>query len=182
MLTRIEVLQKLDLGGARCTEVGVLQGDFAAEIHKCDPHMLTLVDPWKAQEYHIYNDYNNWNQEKFDEIYQGVVDRFAAHNNVDILRMFSHDGARHMMRYISDGPSQDFVNIDANHSFAHTFANLAMWSVLVRDGGTIMVHDFGKCMFYGVRQAVTEFCKATRYKVEMETAEPSCTSAVIRIA
>ena len=180
--TREALLDLMPKNG-RCVEVGVLQGSFSKEILKrCDPSYLILVDPWKAQPETHYDDINNLSQEECDKNYASVCEWAFADERlqtVDVRRQFSLDAARLVM---SGDPEWkwDFCFIDANHSFGNTFADLVAWSMNVKSGGYLAVHDYTG-PFYGVRQAVTEFCKVTGYEITHQTQEQCWQTVAIQI-
>ncbi len=168
---------------ARCVEVGVLKGDFSKEILKrCSPSYLILVDPWKAQSKAQYDDINNLSQEEMDKNYESVCEwaySETTKRKVDTRRQFSLEAARFLANVESEW-KWNFVSIDANHSFGNCFADLVAWSMNIKSGGYIAVHDYTGA-FYGVRQAVTEFCKVTGYKITHQTQEVNWQSVAIQI-
>lgn len=173
------MLAALPLKGATCAEIGVLHGDFSSQIKAQDPRSLFLIDPWKAQDIRAYADINNHSQEVFDEMYLEVCERFKPGNSVYISRMFSHEAARHYaLRFAHQF---DFIYIDANHSYSGVLSDLFMWYPLMRRGGWLAGHDYKALPFYGVTQAVEEFCRITGNEVAIETQEPLWKSFAIQI-
>lgn len=181
---RVVLLDRLSpwIKGKRCVEIGVLHGDYSAEILQRGPAELHLVDPWQQQPDTTYNDINNHEQEKFDRIYHGVVQRFEkflppADPCVCIHRKFSHeffrDGLAPEFYRPANGFKFDFAFIDGNHSYAGVMADLFMLYPLMNPGGWICGHDYGDpSPFIGVQQAVISFCKITGLELGIVTEDP----------
>ena len=170
---RKELLDVIGLQGKRCAEIGVYKGDFAAEILKRRPAHLFLIDPWKQQPTMEYYDAANESQENFDQIYASVYERFKD-EPASMMRLFSHEAVQHF-----DTRTLDFVWIDGNHTFAHTLYDMSVWSQKIKRGGWLCVHDFGGgSHFYGVRQAVNEFCKVTGNEIEYVCADLWAAAAI----
>ncbi len=161
MTTRGELPTYLkDLGLLeRGAEVGVRDGEFSAHLLRNWPGHLTLVDPWKAQDTKIYNDFSNVEQKEQDERFELVTrtmrDEFPG--RATILRDFSVEAAK----TIADG-SLSFVYIDARHDYEGVLEDLRAWAPKVRAGGLIAGHDFVpdgqlKEGAFGVQRAASEF-------------------------
>lgn len=151
------MLDVMDIKGKSVLELGVFKGEYSAEILKRQPYELILVDPWKAQPSMRYYDEANSSQEDFDKIRWEVYQKYGERPNVHIEQGYSHEIAGKVKN-----ECLDLVFIDGNHSFGHCFYDLAAWSSKVKKGGFVAVHDFGGgSIFFGVRQAVNEFCKVT---------------------
>lgn len=165
---RIVLLDHLSpwIKGKRCVEIGVLHGDYSAEILQRGPAELHLVDPWQHQPDTTYNDMNNHEQEKFDAICEKVRWRFSDDRSVYIHRQFSHQFLR-----LETGLKLDFAFIDGNHSYAGVMADLFMLYPLMNPGGWICGHDFNSA-FIGVDQAVISFCKITGLELGIVTEDP----------
>lgn len=190
---RIVLLDHLSpwIKGKRCVEIGVLHGDYSAEILKRGPAELHLVDPWQHQPDTTYNDMNNHEQEKFDAICEKVLKRFEANvppptsashivngywpmssplpsKSIFVHRQFSHQFLRK-----HTGLKFDFAFIDGNHSYAGVMADLFMLYPLMNPGGWICGHDYGEpSHFIGVQQAVISFCKITGLELGIVTEDP----------
>ena len=164
---RLELLDRLELSGKTCAEIGVQTGDFSVEIDKrCGD--LYLIDPFKHFETGYDGDPANVAQEEQDKLFDRVMNRFKKEQNVVVMRETSWDAARLM--HLHD-TSFDFVYIDANHNFPHVFADLCVWGSNIKPGGWLCGHDYINTSFPGVRQAVDYFCRATGYTVAMGTKE-----------
>jgi len=176
---RLELLDACKLRNKCCVEVGVLSGDFSAEILKREPFDLYLVDPWMKQDEMKYQDFNNQirQQDGFDSLHAEVLKRFEKeirHDSVHVLRMFSHQAIREINRQF------DFVYIDAVHTYANVLHDLSAWSVKVKSGGIIAGHDYNSD-FIGVTQAVEMFLDITRYELVYETTGEAWNSFAIRV-
>lgn len=174
-MNRIQLLDRLELQDKICAEVGVLHGDFSAEILKRKPSELYLIDPWAEQDTAEYNDLNNHKQSKFDDIYHGVTARFRAQKNVTIFRTYSHHFAREFRPM-----TLDFVYLDGNHSYQGVLADLCMFWPMIRTGGWICGHDY-QSAFIGVEQAVISFCQITGLTVDVVTDDAPWRSFAIRV-
>lgn len=171
---RLELLDALKLRNKCCAEIGVLHGDFSAEILARNPFDLYLVDPWLKQDYFDFNMLTR-NADEFNELHVGVVNRFKENQHVHVMRMFSHEGAREINRQF------DFVYIDARHDFSNVLSDLFLWTPKMKPDGVIALHDYGNSTFYGVEQAVDKYCEITGYEIVFETSEQWFTSCAIRI-
>ena len=172
---RFAMLDALPIRGKRCVEIGVYQGDFAAEILARKPKDLLLVDPYRHNP--GYADTLNHSQEDFDRIRETARLRFAEDKRV---RWFWGTSAQAIRM---QKPVFDFVNIDARHEYEHVLSDLCLWFPFVRLGGWIACHDFGgrnNC-FPGVREAVEDFCRLSGSAVAFETAEEFWTTAAIQV-
>lgn len=171
---RLELLDALNLRNKCCAEIGVLKGDFSAEILKREPFDLYLVDPWLKQDYHDYNMLVR-DQNGFNELHEHVKERFSSNPHVHVVKSFSHQAAREINRQF------DFVYIDANHTFSSVLADLCLWTPKMKPGGVIGLHDVGRSTFIGVKQAIDRYIEMTGYEIIYETDEPAWTSVAIRI-
>lgn len=157
---RLALLDLLPNGGV-VAEIGVQQGDFAAEIlRRCEPRLLVLIDCWRHQPDGPYRlDKSNIPQAEHDRFHAQVCERFRAElgqGRVVIFRGFSSE----VLPILTDGWF-DWVYLDADHSYAAVRKDLAWCSLKVKDGGLIAGHDYVDApnRDFGVVQAVTEFCQ-----------------------
>ena len=174
---RVALLDKVGVEGKNVVELGVFKGEFTAEFVIRKPYALHLIDPWKAQDaYAYYYDDANIEQKDFNAIRLRVVQLYGNRDNVNIIQAFSHDAVK---RFSNE--SLDIVFVDANHSFSNCFYDMVAWSLRIKKGGWLLVHDFGggSC-FFGVRQAVNEFCKVTGNEIAYIT-EDSWGCAAIQL-
>lgn len=147
----------IDMRGYKiCAEIGVEYGDFSEYILKSNIEKLYLIDCWKSQL--NYNDMCNRDQEKQDEIYSKVVERFRHDGRVSIVRDFSLDACRSFSdKYF------DFVYLDSDHSYDHVKMETRKWYKKVKDGGILAGHDYVDGIIngteFGVKKAVDEFAR-----------------------
>jgi len=175
---RITMLKHIGLRNKCVAEIGVLYGEFSAELLNEQPRDLFLIDPWANQPLHQYIDINA-EQDCFNKVRNSVLDRFAKQigtGQVTVVRSFSHVAAREI-----DRKNFDVVFIDGNHSYNWVLADLFVWYTKVKEGGWLCFHDYRRSDFLGVEQAVSKFCEMTGYKVSLETTESSWTSGAIQI-
>jgi hypothetical protein len=139
-------------------EVGVWRGDWSAELlANVSPRRLFLVDPWTFQP-----DFTGaWfgggiaqSQADMDEIYEGVLERFAgplAAGQIIVHRCPSAEAP------ISE--PIDWVYVDGNHSYDYVRNDLAKYGSLVRVGGLIIGDDYARSVAWdnGVLRAFDEY-------------------------
>lgn len=167
---RLALLHRLlpSIMNKRVAEVGVLHGDYSAEILKREPGELHLIDPWRHQDDAAYNDINNHEQSKFDLIHANVCARFSLNRNVYIHRQFSHQFCRQ-----NSAIKFDFVYLDGNHSLEGVMADLCMFYPMMNAGGWIAGHDWGSpSPFIGVQQSCIMFEHVTGNAISILTEEP----------
>jgi len=161
MTTRGELPTYLrDLGLLeRGAEIGVRDGEFSAHVLAHWPGTMTLVDPWRAQDKKVYDDFSNAEQkeqdERFELVKKTMAERFPG--RATILRDYSVEAAK----TVADG-GLDFVYIDARHDYKGVLEDLRAWAPKVRAGGLIAGHDFVpdgdlKEGAFGVQKAASEF-------------------------
>lgn len=173
---RLELLDTIGLKGKMCAEIGVFQGEFAAEIMKREPAAMYLIDPWKNFDPRDYHDINNHDQAYFDGLFDSIVEKYKEYQNVGIIRRDSYSA----YKTFESSPFLDFVYVDGNHGYSYVLADLLLWSTMIKTGGYICGHDY-KSSFVGVQMAVEEFCRMTGNEVEAETADAPWKSFGIKI-
>ena len=142
-------------------EVGVYRGQHAREmLTDLDIKKLYLVDPW--QKYDEYKEKKLGNQ--LEEAYYDSKKLLKEFDDGRVvwLKGFSVD----IVKQIKDN-SLDFCYIDANHSYEFFKKDLEVWLPKIKQGGYIGGHDFDsnvdkvtlEGVEYGVKKAVTEYCK-----------------------
>ncbi len=140
-------------------EIGVKEGQTSAVLLSRLPGLRTLycVDPW-----HYYPGYDSdragrrieWpSQRLLDRAYRRFSRRVAPfRDRVVVVRAFSREAAGTM----ADG-ALDFVFVDANHAYEYAREDIALWWPKVREGGTLLGHDYGRWSHaWGVKRAVDE--------------------------
>lgn len=154
-----EIVLRLPPTGGTWVEVGVWRGDNALRVMRAAPPgtRLVAVDQWR--EAPVDSEYREYatkdalaSQSAMDRYYKEAIGKlYPWKSRVRILRMSSVDAARACV-----GERFDLVFIDAEHTYAALAADIAAWRPLVRTGGWIGGHDFGKERFPGVTRAVRE--------------------------
>jgi Methyltransferase domain len=149
-------------------EVGTWKGGFAARLLAiAEPTTLHLVDPWEHREETEfqgvpYGSKAANGQQDLDEIYNGVLGRFAGEiesGKVIVHRMASKEAAAGFQ----DG-SVDWVYIDGDHHYDAVKSDLELWYPKVRAGGLLSGDDFridDRWWGDGVTRAVEEFAART---------------------
>ncbi len=162
---------KLAPRGSVCAELGVWQGDFAAEILRVvRPSKLHLIDPWTFMTDDAYSDARYGgkvapDQAAMDRLHESVLARFAgqiANGTVEVHRCGSQEASARF----ADG-SFDWVYVDGNHLYEFVRADLELYDPKLRSGGVLAGDDYGEPGWWldGVTRAVDEFVAAGRYEV-----------------
>jgi hypothetical protein len=136
-------LLKLIPTEATGVEIGVWRGDWAAELlERTRPRRLFLVDPWTFQPEFK----GSWfggaiakSQADMDQIYETVVERFAAPiaaGQVIVHRCPSAEAPINV--------PLDWVYVDGNHSYEYVRDDLEKYGALVRAGGLVIGDDYGR--------------------------------------
>jgi hypothetical protein len=163
---RIDLIKRLPAGSV-VAEVGVLRGDFSAEILSC-PNVthLYLIDAWVKQNPRVYTD--TCNDLNHDDNMRVVKERFAG-ERVTVIRGFSDDVALEN----TDIPPLDAVFIDSNHRFQFVLQDLILWEKRLKPTGILMGHDYTtyEALNFGTIKAVAEFCGHYPWELEVVTCE-----------
>lgn len=136
-------------------EVGVLNGDFSAEILQRWGGQLVLVDPWRQVSAYKY-------KEDMEQCYAKVCARFAGEPRVRIVRECSVPAAA----TFADG-SLDWVYLDADHALEAVTADIAAWWRKVKPGGVLCGHDYFEAEGFGVKRAVDTFVLFKGLRLEL---------------
>jgi hypothetical protein len=131
-MTRAKYIASLPEGTIGA-EIGVLEGEFSADILATPVKKLYLVDPWKHYETG-YNDGANINQGGQDCRFRNVTAKFANEPRAIILR--EESGSPAVLESLQD---VDWVYIDANHSYEAVWFDL-VWYATICDH--LMLHDY----------------------------------------
>jgi hypothetical protein len=126
-------------------EIGVHKGDNSSEfLAELPIKQAWLVDPWSETSPAGYNDNT---QADWDALHASVTKRYAAYDNVEILRMMSAEAAPLVPNDL------DLVYIDGDHSYEGIVTDLQCWYPKVREGGILSGDDYTNL---DVREAVTK--------------------------
>lgn len=151
-------------------EIGVLRGWFANHLYQTQPNELVLVDPWKRWSTDVFEDYDDYPQEKWDLLHDQVKAKFSK-QNVRIVRDVSVSASQQFPNGYFD-----LVYIDGNHKHEYVLEDLEAWMPKVRKGGTLCGHDWQI-----VTSAVNQFCEKHGLQVNHVTSEKSTASYFISI-
>lgn len=153
-----------------CAEVGVAKAKFSIYIHaNTTPKMFYLIDAWKNFDLG-YNDSNMVTQAEHNRRYSNAIRNLGYHDNIDIVRALSVEGASKF----SDN-TFDWVYIDADHSYNGCKDDLNAYKDKVKEDGYICGHDYLREGFelpgYGTNQAVDDFVSENNYFLTILTNE-----------
>jgi len=153
-----------------CAEVGVAKAKFSMYIHaNTTPKMFYLIDAWKNFDLG-YNDSNMVTQAEHNRRYSNAIRNLGYHDNIDIVRALSVEGASKF----SDN-TFDWVYIDADHSYNGCKDDLNAYKDKVKEDGYICGHDYLREGFelpgYGTNQAVDDFVSENNYFLTILTNE-----------
>lgn len=127
-------------------EIGVQNGIFSEQILTAWKGNLLCVDVWN-----IDDEYNEARKRLCNRA------RLLKGRSVEISRTIQDE-------------SLDFVYIDADHHYKSVKEDLEAWYRKVRKGGIISGHDYCRYLeFFGVIEAVDEFCKTHRRQFKITT-------------
>ena len=117
-------------------EIGVEKGHFSEQLCKGIPGLkLFAIDAWESYGYFATKS-SNYSQEGMEKRYQKAAEVLSEYN-CEIIRAFSHVAVE---KFADE--SLDFIHIDSNHDFEHTYQDIFLWEKKVRTGGIISVHDY----------------------------------------
>lgn len=150
-------------------EIGVLRGDFSAqllgmgvlELHLIDPFLTAPADDSYAK------DPANIDQGGMDHLFGSVLRRFRAETEsgrVHIHRLPSLQAAP----LFGEG-SLDWVFLDGRHDAESVYQDCVAWSKAVTETGVLCSHDFtwqprAIEMGFGVPEGIEQFCIDHKWK------------------
>jgi hypothetical protein len=165
-------------------EIGVFKGTFAKFLQTFSPCKLILIDPWVEGEilYSGDQDGNNIKIYKAEELYREVSEYFLEYKNVIVYKDFSYNVLNNL-----EENSVDLIYIDGDHSYEGCKKDLILSYSIVKNGGWICGHDYEmnmqkaeKELFFGVKQAVTEFCQEYNQQIIYKGID-GCVSYAIKL-
>lgn len=161
-----EILSRLGDGPKVGTEVGVFGGDLSARLLAREDLTLNMVDSWEADGAAYVDKGKDFHAALPAEKQSAYLERTKAvtafaNGRGRILRQRSDEAARAIAPR-----SQDFVFIDADHSYEGCKRDIEAWRERVRVGGLLCGHDYGQPEFPGVQRAVDEFVAREGLKLE----------------
>lgn len=144
-------------------ELGVLNGDFSAEILRIvNPELLILVDPYITDTQNIYPD-KNPTAYSSEEQYQNILKKFKSeisNKKIYIHRLYSQDAVE-----LVSNNSLDLIYIDASHTYEDVKRDLSDWLPKMKSNSVIAGHDYTDDPNFGVIAAVDEFCKEHNFEM-----------------
>jgi len=139
-------------------EIGVSRGELSAPLLKYYTSLqLDMVDRWDSpkntETYQTTGDiYAILPQECHEKHYKMACEAVLfAGNRAKIIR-----GELLKVASLDVECRYDFIYLDADHSYEGTLAALRAWGQLVKPGGIISGHDWGR---WGVSKAVNDYKK-----------------------
>lgn len=153
LLTRLDLFTQLPRH-ARCAEIGVMAGDFMAQIITARPDLLyTGVDSWSGS---------------FEKYHSEAYRKAMGAQNVQLIRAESTDAAaKHPDNFF------DLVYIDAHHTYDSVTRDLNAWYSKVKVGGILAGHDYETKPAQGgwepieVEQAVNDWTKRKGHSINV---------------
>lgn len=138
-------------------EIGVQNGENAADILTHWRGTLHLVDPWEKQPAEQYRD--GTNDIDFSAALATTLERMKPFADRFIIHRAYSDEA--FERYQEDGKRFSFVYIDGNHSSPQVDRDLENWWMLLEPGALFGGHDYlnldADCWRCDVKTAVDAF-------------------------
>ncbi len=137
-----------ELGFTNGVEIGTAQGRYAEILHNSIPNLTLLC---------VDNYGNRW-----EPLYEEAKTRLTPYG-IPIWHMRSLEGAEAIKE-----ESQDFVFIDADHSYEMVRDDIEAWTPKVRIGGIVSGHDYYLTRHgnLGVIQAVNEYADKHGYELQ----------------
>lgn len=147
-----------ELGGA--AEIGVAEGNFSEDILKMPVKFpfVYLVDRWRCVPTLKGDSANSqiWHEQNYDKVVARVM-KYGP--RVVIIREDSVSAAERI-----EDRSLSLVYVDADHSYQGVVDDIRAWFPKLKKKGWMAFHDFENPA-YGVKRAVTEFCKEKSFNL-----------------
>lgn len=165
-----EVLKRIaEIEKPKGVEVGVFTGKMSKALLEGHPGLfLHMVDSWKGNGESYQGDSGDWHAGLSQEAQEGF--RQQAYTNTDFAKdrrgVWTTDSVT-AADWIE--PEQDFVFIDADHSYEGCKRDIEHWKLRVKSGGWLCGHDYENKDFpkFGVTDAVNEFAAAHGFNIEL---------------
>lgn len=149
-------------------ELGVFRGHTSERLLKRYQNLfLFCVDEWEPSPFPMTRrQTTSWKTEQQgDEAYNTFMREVAIPNEdrISVLRMSTVDAWLQLK-----GFEFDWIIVDAGHDLCSVAADMILYWELLRQGGVMLVHDYGKTepQYVGVTQAVDAFRNLTGCKFE----------------
>lgn len=118
-------------------EIGCLAGTFSRTVlSQWKGKKYHVIDPWQTQAEDVYRERQD-SQERYEEMYQGLLALAKEDERVNVLRMLSADAAKEFKN-----GQLDCVYIDGNHAYAHVMEDMDNYWPKVKIGGIMGGHDY----------------------------------------
>lgn len=163
---RRRLLALISRGGV-CAEIGVWQGDFAAQIlETCRPLKLHLIDPWRytpSYERSFYGRSGD-SQTTLDTIHDSVHERFASAIAAGVVEVHRETSEAAALLF-PDGYF-DFVYVDGDHTYEFVRRDLAVYRPKLKTDAVLAGDDYALRGWWewGVKRAVDEAVSVHAYE------------------
>lgn len=153
----------------RGVEVGVWKGKLSERLLRHLPLLhLTLVDRWAPprpeDSYYDSDTISRVSQQSFDGALEMVTEIAKANEG----RVVVIQGPSLDVSTLFNDASQDFVFIDADHTYPGVKRDIEAWLPKVKPGGLLCGHDYGQALHPGVQTAVDEATEKLGYELELD--------------
>lgn len=140
----------------RGVEVGVRHGYFSKYLLEQNPNLfMTLVDPY-LEYYDVSQMIDQLEQDNNKEAAANLLMVFPF--RIHWMYLLSKDAVKFI-----EQQSNDFVFIDAEHTYEACREDMRLWYPKVRRGGLLCGHDYTMA---GVNRAVNEFAGQYGYEIK----------------
>lgn len=180
--TRDDMIRALIKEGDKVCEIGVWIGEFAQKLHALKPSELVLIDPFEGIVSSGDADGMNVRHADLPKVYEVLKKSLEPVKNIKLIRGYS-------FIELQKFPDEyfDAIYIDGDHSYEGVKRDLYISLKKLKKGGWLLGHDYGvnlaKCIHnydFGVKRAVTEFCKEFCYHIS-HVAIDGCISFAIQV-
>ena len=123
-------------------EIGCWEGDFSESLVESFPESkLVLVDPWKSSEKNSTGWYGseNVNDEKMNQIYHSVCNKFKDNKNVTV-----HRGTVISFYESNLQSTMDIVYVDGDHSYEGVLLDLVYADKFTNINSIIALDDYSR--------------------------------------
>jgi hypothetical protein len=134
-------------------EVGVYKGALSDMIFWWDDSREIVkqwwgIDAWDEEAHYHVTDWHGHTQAHWDWFHALSCQKLVDHPQYRVIRLPSVEAAK-----LFPDEFFDFVYIDADHNYEPVMQDIESWYPLVKKGGIIGGHDFGR---WGVKPAVED--------------------------
>jgi len=133
------------LRGKQGIELGSFSGESACVMASAGVRSLICLDDWDPA----------YSRKHDMELVELRFDTMAAHFPGRIAKI-KGDGRESLARLAREGLRVDFVYVDGNHAKESVIADIEAALPVIRKGGLICGHDFGRSIWRGVTEGVRQ--------------------------